>query len=78
MSTMSDFFGVTADTTLAGGHAKPVGGGFWAKAFKAIVAAREAQARREANRFLARQSDRFLHDIGLTESDILELRRGDV
>lgn len=75
MSTMSDFFGFTADTTLTDSRERPAGGAFWARAFSSIIAAREAQAKREANRFLARQSDRFLQDIGMSESEILDLRR---
>lgn len=77
MSTMSEILGFTADTTDAVSHAKPAGPGFWSRALAAIVTAREAQAKREANRFLARQSDRFLRDIGLSESEIQELRRTD-
>ncbi len=78
MSTMSEYLGFTADTTLADGRTRQTGGGFWARAMAAIAAAREVQAKREANRFLARQSDRFLRDIGMSEGEIFKLRHDDV
>lgn len=49
--------------------------GFGARILAAIVKAREIQAQREVNRYLARQPDRLLHDIGLDEAAIAELRR---
>ena len=53
------------------------GSGFWARVIIGITTAREMQAKRETNRFLARQTDRFLRDIGLDEVEIAELRRQD-
>lgn len=76
MSTISNSFGLTGDTTLAEARVTPAGGGFWVKLYKAFIAAREEQGMREANRFLARQSDRFLQDIGMSEKEIVKLRRG--
>ena len=51
------------------------GRGFGARIMAAIVTAREVQAQREINRYLARQPDRLLVDIGLDEAAIAELRR---
>ena len=56
---------------------RTTGAGVWARAIAGITKAREVQAKRETNRFLARQPDRFLRDIGLNETEILDLRRRD-
>ena len=48
--------------------------GLLARVFGAIAQAREIQAQREVNRYLARQPDRLLRDIGLDETAIAELR----
>lgn len=77
MSVSSYFaggFAVTSEKTASGG-AKNGGAGFLARVLAAIATAREAQANREANRYLARQPDRLLRDIGLDEREIADLRR---
>ena len=51
------------------------GQGLFARLLAGIVRAREAQARNEANRYLARQPDRLLLDIGLDATEIADLRR---
>lgn len=48
--------------------------GLIGRLFDAIAKARAAQARREVNRYLARQPDRLLHDMGLDDQAIAELR----
>ena len=50
------------------------GAGMVGRILGAIRKAREAQAQREVNRYLARQPDRLLRDIGLDSGDIAELR----
>lgn len=47
---------------------------FWGRILGAFKIAREIQATREVNRYLARQPDRLLRDIGLNDHDISELR----
>ena len=73
-SLFHDLAGAVPDASPA--RSKPVkaGSGFWARMMGAIMLAREAQAKREINRYLARQPDRMLYDIGLTDSEIAELR----
>ena len=68
-------------TSMFAGHAPqpifskaPSHGGFFGRVFNAIVHAREMQAQREVDRYLARQPDRMLKDIGLADGDIAELR----
>ena len=55
----------------AGSVRKP---GLFARFMASVVKAREAQAEREVNRYLARQPDRLLLDIGLDHRAIAELR----
>jgi uncharacterized protein YjiS (DUF1127 family) len=43
--------------------------------FAALSCARQLQADREVEIYLARQSDRMLHDIGMTDADIQDLRQ---
>ena len=76
MSITTMFSGALPHKTV---DTKPtsVGAGIWARAIAGITKAREIQAKRETNRFLARQPDRFLRDIGLDETEILDLRRRD-
>ena len=52
----------------------PATAGIWGRVMSAIVKARELQAQREINRYLARQPDRLLADIGLDATAIAELR----
>ena len=52
--------------------AKPAG--VWSRIISCIMAAREAQAKREVARYLSQRPDRYLRDIGLTETEITELR----
>lgn len=63
---------------LAGPDAVPArtarGNGIFARILSAIVKAREVQAQRQVNRYLARQPDRLLRDIGFDETTIAELR----
>ena len=54
--------------------ARDIGNGPFARVFAALIKAREIQAQREVNRYLARQPDRLLRDIGLDETAIAELR----
>ena len=54
--------------------ARDTGNGIVARVFAAITKAREVQAQREVNRYLARQPDRLLRDIGLDEAAIADLR----
>ena len=76
MGMASIFSGVLPDTRSRRETARPAAnGGFWARVAASIMKAREAQALRETNRYLARQSDRFLADIGYNETDIATLRR---
>ncbi len=49
--------------------------GFFGRALSAIVKARQLQADREVENYLARQSDRMLRDIGMTDLDIEALRQ---
>ena len=53
----------------------PAGRGFGGRFLAAVARARAVQAQREVNRYLARQPDRLLYDIGLDEAAIAELRR---
>ena len=53
---------------------RATGNGLLSRLFNAIAKAREIQAQREVNRYLARQPDRLLRDIGLDETAISELR----
>jgi uncharacterized protein YjiS (DUF1127 family) len=49
--------------------------GIFGRFFAALSKARQLQADREVEVYLARQSDRTLHDIGMTDADILALRQ---
>ena len=75
MSTTSYFAGEITDSTRTGSKATKAGGGVFTRVMAAIVAAREMQAKREAYRYLARQPDRLLRDIGLDQTEIASLRR---
>ena len=78
MSTTSYFSGTFAQTTPSASPVNPAkagGGGLFARIMASIVNARVAQAQREANRYLARQPDRLLRDIGLNETEIADLKR---
>ncbi len=79
MSNSSYFANDIDDLALPTAPAKAgnpqVGRGVLARIFNRVVQAREAHARREANRYLARQPDRLLRDIGLDETEIAKLRR---
>ena len=77
MSTSSIFTGNMPEVVSTQAKPAKTGPGFWARALLAITKARELQAKRETNRFLARQPDRFLRDIGLDDTEIAELRRQD-
>ena len=77
MSTSSLFAGVLAGRVdVSKRDAAPAGRGLVGRIMAAIVKAREIQAQREVNRYLARQPDRLLYDIGLDDATIAELRRG--
>ncbi len=52
-------------------RAKP---GILSRFAAALSRSRQMQAEREVQRYLARQSDPVLHDIGLTDAEIAELR----
>lgn len=75
MRTSSYFEGGIADTSETSSAAVKSSKGVVARVFAAILTAREAQAKREANRYLARQPDRLLRDIGLDDCEIANLRR---
>ena len=76
MSTSSLFAGDLAGLAAVAERSEaPTGRGVGARILAAIANARVVQAQREVNRYLARQPDRLLHDIGLDESAIAELRR---
>jgi uncharacterized protein YjiS (DUF1127 family) len=42
--------------------------------FDALSRSRQMQADREVKHYLARQSNRTLHDIGMTDAEIADLR----
>ena len=69
----ADFSSTTNKSTTAVKTAPSTG--FFARMFASIVRAREVQARHEANRYLARQPDRLLYDIGFDATEIADLRR---
>jgi uncharacterized protein YjiS (DUF1127 family) len=48
--------------------------GVFGRFFAAMTKAREVQAEREVARYLARQTDRMLLDIGMTPTEIEDLR----
>jgi len=72
MSTSSILAGKLSGLRTA--EKAPATGGLLARALHAIAQAREIQAQREVNRYLARQSDRMLKDIGFDDAGIAELR----
>jgi uncharacterized protein YjiS (DUF1127 family) len=49
--------------------------GIFGRFFAALSKARQLQADREVEIYLARQPDRVLHDIGMSDADIQELRQ---
>jgi uncharacterized protein YjiS (DUF1127 family) len=59
----------TSDTAAA----RP--SGIFARMFAALSKARQMQADREVEIYLARQPDRMLSDIGMSESEIQDLRK---
>lgn len=77
MRSVSYFNGSLPSITSTKPMTRPAGPGFWARVTAGIVKSREIQAKRETNRYLARQSDRFLLDIGLDQAEIANLRRQD-
>ncbi len=48
--------------------------GLWRRFFAAFSKARQMRADREVKHYLARQSDRTLQDIGMTDEEIADLR----
>jgi uncharacterized protein YjiS (DUF1127 family) len=48
--------------------------GVFGRFFAALTKARHVQAEREVSRYLSRQSDRMLADIGMTPAEIDDLR----
>ena len=48
--------------------------GLWRRFFAALSKARQMQADRNVKQYLARQSDRTLQDIGMTDEEIADLR----
>ena len=73
MSTSN--FQSTAPATETTHHiAETKTNGFWARLVAGIVLAREAQARREVARYLSQRPDRYLRDIGLSDTEIADLR----
>jgi uncharacterized protein YjiS (DUF1127 family) len=69
MSTYPTVPGTHADVGVAG---KPFS--WLRRVFGAVVAARQAEARRQVAGFLATQSDARLKDLGFNESQIREVR----
>jgi len=71
---------MSATSVLAGGLSSSAavtssqGGNFFTRVLNAIMSARELQAQREVDRYLARQPDRMLKDIGFDDAGIAELR----
>ena len=74
MSTTSVFADTVARTGSGAVPTPAVGHGIVARILGTIVKAREAQAQREVNRYLARQPDRLLRDMGLDDTEIAILR----
>ena len=72
MSTSSIFAGNVPQPIFS--KAPSRGSGFMGRVLNAIVHAREVQAQREVDRYLSRQPDRMLKDIGLGDGEIAELR----
>jgi hypothetical protein len=51
------------------------GTGFWSRLLTNFAKARSLQAEREVARYLANRPDRYLHDIGMSDDEIAEMRR---
>lgn len=62
------------DAGIAGVDEAPIGTGFFSRAFRRFVAAREARARSIAYYHLARLSDERLADLGHGPDDIRKIK----
>jgi hypothetical protein len=72
MSTPITYNGETAPFALP--SARSTRAGFFKRFFQSMVAAREAQALRYVSGYLSRLSDEQLENLGLTRSEIRDVR----